>query len=433
MKLRYLDKCKGWLYLFGDILLDWHVNLHFRQINLVNMDKIPAHKPVIVAANHPTAFLDPVVLGQFSPPPLYFMTRGDIFKNKRVRRILEHFNMFPVNRMRDGFTEANRLDEMNEIVLNSLEENLAICVFVEGQHHADKRVLATQKGIARISFAAYEKLRQDDLQIVPVGCNYWLSDVPRDVLYLNTGEPIFVKDYWEEYEQAPAAAMLRLCRDIQTSLKEICYHIDLPADDALCDQLLTLHRSNHPIGHFPVVFRTSVRFDAEKEVLNQVNTMDEDQKTRLKDTVSAYFVQLQKSGLSDESLVNPQWLGFGRWVLLVLGFPLFVAGWLGRLPVAGLANYVVDNKIKKKEFKSSIFLGIEMFVGFFWYFILVIISLFSLNPAVIGVALVLPLLGWFSVVYKEVFDRIRMVLKANGHPQRDVLLQQRAALKINHG
>ena len=169
MKLRYINKCKGWLYLFGDILLDWHVNLHFRQINLVNMEKILPDAPVIVAANHPTAFIDPVILGQFSHAPLYFMTRGDIFKNKKVRRILESFNMFPVNRARDGFTGANRLEETNEIVLKSLEERLAICVFVEGQHHADRRIMPVQKGIARISFAAYEKFRQEDLQIVPVG------------------------------------------------------------------------------------------------------------------------------------------------------------------------------------------------------------------------------------------------------------------------
>ena len=430
MKLRYINKCKGWLYLFGDTLLDWHVYLHFRQINLVDVEKIRPNTPVIVASNHPTAFLDPVVLGQFSSAPLYFMARGDIFKNKQTRKILESFNMFPVNRLRDGFTDANRHEETNEIVLKSLEERLAICVFVEGHHHADKRVLPVQKGIARIAFAAYEKFRQEDLQIVPVGCNYWLSDRPRDVLYLNTGVPVFVRDYWEEYQQAPAAAMLRLSKDIQARLQAICFHINDTNDDEFCEMLLSLHRSEYPIGHFPVIFKRSSAFDAEKKVLDMVNQMPEERKGALKGITGSYFSALRQSGLEDDALVNPQWLGFGRWVMLVLGFPLFVSGWLMRFPVIWLAEFVVDNKIKKKEYKSSIYLGIEMFFGFFWYLSVVCLSLFSRNPALIGVAFLLPLLGWFSVIYTEVFCRIKMVLKVKSHPQRAALLRQRAAVKL---
>lgn len=415
--------------MLGNALMVWHKRIHFRQVHFANLDKVRPNTPVIIAANHPTAFLDPVAIGCFTDAPMFFMTRGDIFRKKKVRQVLEQFNMFPVNRVRDGFTEEGRLDEMNEIIVRLLGDRTAVCVFVEGQHHADKRVLSAQKGVARIAFTAFEKLMQDDLQIVPVGCNYWLSDAPRDVLYLNAGDPIFVRDYKEEYQKAPAAAMLRLCRDIQSRLIDICYHIENQGDDELCEQLLTIHRSDFPPGHFPVTFYGSAGFDAEKNVLNKVNQLPADTKDILTQKASAYFDTLQKLGLKDEALVNNHWLGFGRWVILTLGFPMFLAGWLMRLPVAALASWVTDTKIKKKEFKSSIFLGVDMFFGAFWYGLLVLISLFSLSPSIIGVALFLPLLGWFSIIYLEIAQRITIVLKARRSSQRTALLAERAAIK----
>jgi glycerol-3-phosphate O-acyltransferase / dihydroxyacetone phosphate acyltransferase len=428
MKSNNPGKSSGFLFTFGKFFLPWQMGNQFRRINLNGMERIPRDTPVLIAANHPTAFVDPVILGTYSKPPLYFMTRGDLFSNPTAKRVFESFNMFPVKRTRDGFTDLDRLDEMTQYVMDSLEARRTLCIFVEGVHHTDKRVLPIQKGIGRIAFTAYEKLMQPDLQIIPVGCNYWTSDKPRDVASINVGEPIFVKDYWENYQNLPAQATHQLCKDIQEALKTLCHHVNDPEDDKMAEKLLTLHRSKYPIGHYPVVQYNNDFFEREKRVTEWINTLGDDDKAKMKKKLKKYFGHIEEYNISDEALMHPEWTEVGRWIFLVLLFPLFVVGYLARWPIATFAHYAMNNFAKKKEFKSSVYLGAEFFIGMLWVALLFVISLFTGKPLLIGLAAALPVLYWFSNIYREVADRTFKALRALQHPERKQLLSEREKL-----
>lgn len=428
MKYNFRGKSSGFLYHFGKSLLPWQMCNQFRQLYLNGLDSIPTNTPVLIAANHPTAFLDPVLLGVFTQPPLYFMTRGDLFTKPLARKVFESFNMFPVKRSRDGFNDMDRLDEMTQYVQDSMGDRKALCIFVEGMHHYDKRLLPIQKGIARVAFASYEKHRQDDLQIIPVGCAYWETDQPRDVAYINVGKPIFVKDYWESYQNLPAQATYQLCKDIYEAIKPLCHHVESPEDDKLAERLLHLQRSEHPVPHFPVFRYNTNAFGKEKRVTDWVNNMGDEEKEKLKKKTKKYNNRLKETNISDEALLHPEWASISRWIFIVLCFPLFLAGALARLPIAALANYMMNNKIRKREFKSSIYLGVEFFVGFFWLLSLIIAALISGKALWIGLTLALPLLYWFSIVYKEVAERAFKALRALQHPERKSLLHEREKL-----
>ncbi len=421
-------KSSGFLFTFGKTLLPWQMSNQFRRINLNGLERIPVNTPVLLAANHPTAFIDPVLLGVYSKPPLYFMTRGDLFASPTTRRIFESFNMFPVKRTRDGFTDLDRLDEMTQFVMESLEARRVLCIFVEGMHHADKRVLPIQKGIGRIAFSAYDKYQQSDLQIIPIGCNYWASDQTRDVASINVGKPIFVKDYWETYQNLPAQATHQLCRDIYEAIKPLCHHINDSEDDNLAEKLLTLHRSRYPIGHFPVVHYNNHYFEGEKDVTEWLNTLNDEEKTKLKKKIKKYFGHLEAYNISDEALMHPEWASIGRWMFLVLFFPFFIVGFMARLPIAALAHYGMHNLAQKREFKSSIYLGIEFFVGIVWLLLLLIAALLSRNPLWIGTAMALPVLYWFSTIYPEIAERAFKAMRALQHTERKKLLQEREKL-----
>ncbi len=428
MNFNTRGKSSGFLFTFGRALLPWQMGNQFRRINLNGLERIPKNTPVLLASNHPTAFIDPVILGVYIKQPLFYMTRGDLFIKPMTRRILESLNMFPVKRTRDGFTDLDRLDEMTQFVLESLEVHQVLCVFVEGMHHADKRVLPIQKGIGRIAFSAYDKLRQDDLQIIPVGCNYWATDSPRDVASINIGTPIFVKDYWETYQNVPAQATHQLCKEISESIKRLCHHIDDTDDDQLAEQLLTLHRSKYPIGHFPVVHYNNGFFDGEKAVTERLNNLDDADKAKLKKKANNYFEHLKTYNINDEALMHPEWAGASRWIFLVLFFPFFIAGYLARLPIALLAHYGMNRMAQKREFKSSIYLGIEYIVGMLWLLLLFIFALLSQKPFLIGLTMSLPILYWFSTIYPEVATRTFSAFRALQHPERKKLLQERKKL-----
>lgn len=402
----------------------------FKKVYFHNREGVPANKPVLLAANHPTAFLDPLLLCAFLRTPLFNMTRGDLFEKPLFRKLLEGANMFPVFRLRDGYSEQDRNDAVFDFCFQKMTEKQAVAIYVEGEHHLDKRVLPCQKGIARIAFSAYEKQPMADLQIVPTGCNYMYGDRPRDVAMVNIGQPLYIRDYWELYQQHPGRAVLFLCRDIESALKELCFHIQSREDDWLGEQLLELHRSNHPEPLLPTVKFEKRRFLEEKAVLDRMNALSGEEKVGLRDKVTAYFDGLSAAGLEDGPLVNPKW-GGSSWLLLFIGgFLPFIMGYVSSWPIMRLSHGVANAKVKKKEFYSSVVIGVGFIAGLLYYGALLLFCVSTLNPYWIALGLTLPLLGWFSMFYRELWARWKAAKTAERHPEKENLLAIRKDCQI---
>ncbi|MBK6997471.1 MAG: hypothetical protein IPH31_22135 [Lewinellaceae bacterium] len=62
-------------------------------------------------------------------------------------------------------TKRDRNDEVFEYCQKKLVDGVAVNIFVEGEHHLDKRVLPLQKGIARIAFGTYENHPMEDFKL----------------------------------------------------------------------------------------------------------------------------------------------------------------------------------------------------------------------------------------------------------------------------
>lgn len=75
---------------------------YFRRIDLAGLENIPEGVPVILAANHPTAFLEPCIMACFSGHTLNFLVRGDMFRKGIHDWLLRSLNMLPIFRIRDG-------------------------------------------------------------------------------------------------------------------------------------------------------------------------------------------------------------------------------------------------------------------------------------------------------------------------------------------
>jgi len=54
--------------------------IFYRKVYFTNRDRIPAGKPVIMAVNHPTGFVEPCILAVFTREPLHYLVRGDLFR-----------------------------------------------------------------------------------------------------------------------------------------------------------------------------------------------------------------------------------------------------------------------------------------------------------------------------------------------------------------
>jgi 1-acyl-sn-glycerol-3-phosphate acyltransferase len=400
-----------------------------RKIYIYNRQGVPTDKPALLAANHPTAFLDPSVLGVFLYPPLYYMTRGDIFEKPFFRKLMESINMFPVFRMRDGYSSRDRNDEVFEFCRQKLIQRRVVAIYVEGEHHLEYRVRPIQKGIARIAFDTLERHELPDLQIIPAGCNYLYGDRPRDEVTLNIGEPIPLSAYREEYQHNQAAATNRLLADIETGLKKICLHIDDPSDDDLALQMLTLCRSETAASLIPIVEYHNRRFVAEKGVCDRINMLSQEEKAALRQKTDSYFKMIQDAGLHDDALMHPEWGSLPRLALFLSGFLPFLIGFITSYPVIWLAKYVTRKTVKKREFVSSVRMGVGHLGGMLYYFLLFLGSLLSWTPWWIALALALPALGWFTMFYRENWVRWYTARQARRHPERERLLEMRGLIK----
>ena len=144
------------LYYITKFLSKVGFRVFFRKIYFSNQESIQNDKPIIFAVNHPTAFLDPALIGTFMQPIVHFIVRGDIFNSKMVRAILASLKMFPIFRFRDGYSNLKNNQATLAVCYKSLSRGENILILAEGETKHEKRLRPIQKGTARMAFGAIE-------------------------------------------------------------------------------------------------------------------------------------------------------------------------------------------------------------------------------------------------------------------------------------
>jgi len=186
------------LYPVLKVLCRTSIQCYFSTIEFNGSENIPKGEvPVIFAANHQSAFLDAILLAVFSKEPIYFLARSDVF-NGPLKHFLLAINMMPIYRMRDGIGKLSLNDAIFEKCSQLLSENKRILIFPEGSQSDVTYLRKLTKGIARIALRTQQQLDQD-IQIMPLGINYFNSFHSGHKLMFNYGEPIPVSSFYEEY------------------------------------------------------------------------------------------------------------------------------------------------------------------------------------------------------------------------------------------
>jgi 1-acyl-sn-glycerol-3-phosphate acyltransferase len=84
----------------------------FKKISTRNRKVIPEKGLLIILANHPSAFLDPIVIATLINRDVYLLAKGELFKSKFAQRILPSLCMIPVYRKQKEF-EKSREEYLN--------------------------------------------------------------------------------------------------------------------------------------------------------------------------------------------------------------------------------------------------------------------------------------------------------------------------------
>ncbi len=364
------------------------VRMFYRRLEIKGLENVDNNQPVFVTSNHQNALSDPVTMGSFLKKHPNFLTRADIFSSKTFKGVFDFFKLLPIYRERDKVNTLEKNEEIFRTCIERLGNNEQIIIFPEGNHNRKYRVRPLKKGVARIAFRAAETYHfNKDVQILPVGINYFDHTQYYSDLYIHYGQPLHVNDYKELYLENPGRAIVKLTTDLRNSLKENVWHISQVEHYDLINTLRTWFIPD-VIQAKKRSFNLDQQVRSGQEIIRGVeNWLDGNpiDLENIREQIDQYHGLLTTSNLDNRLLsFNNGPMSMLKILiktfLLILTLPVLVYGGIFHVIPYYLADRIAKKKFKDDHFHASIKLLIGEFTFPPYYLILsVIFFLFTFN------------------------------------------------------
>ena len=227
------------LYAIAKPLVRIGLEWYYRHITVSGLERIPRDGPVFLAANHPNALVDALVVGLIAPRRVHFTAKATIFANPIAARLLGLLGAIPLRRVSDevrtnptsaGVVDPSRNAAAFDAVARVLAAGHAVLIFPEGVSHDAPKLAPVRTGLARMARHAVDAFAVRDLQIVPIGLLFERKESPRSRILVQVGEPIRV-------EATAAMWVNTLTELVQDRLAAVTLNFDT-TDDA--DRLQTV-------------------------------------------------------------------------------------------------------------------------------------------------------------------------------------------------
>ncbi len=410
---------------------------YFSKIYLNGLEKIPNDKPIILAANHPSAFLEPCILATTLPRPLHFMVRGDLFQKPIYSALLMSLHMIPMFRLKDiGYKGLKKNFSTLDISYDLLNKNEQILILAEGTTKHEKRLRPIQKGAARMALGAIGKYPDLDVQIVPIGVNYTDILNYRSEVMLQIGDPIPMQDFMRNETENPAQIIKKVTNILKERLEKLVIHIDQKEDEDLSEAFFEFYKNNYPTPNFPVQSTNQKPLEKAMFVANKINDLTPAAKSKLTTKIDNYQKDLSKYNLVDEVIVQPHFYHPLAILGIIAGFLPFALGWLFNMLPIQFGRYLAEHKVKSITFYASIKASMAL-AGYIVYFpILFLLSLFSKSLFLIIFVIMIPFLGFFALQYYEYYHKWkqgRQFYKTDASIIDDLKIQRKTILREFEG
>ena len=224
---------KLWLHSVK-IYLKLGLFFYFRRIRVHGLTNLPKGKPVLLLSNHQNALLDALLIASRLDHFAYFLTRAGVFQKAFVSKLLDSFNMLPVYRIRDGWSNLTNNNPIFEKCTALLRDGHTVVIFPEGSHNLARRVRPLSKGFTRIVFDTLKTYPETDLQLVPVGLNFVNAKDFVDSTSLYFGKSLSAKDYVTEDRNQ---GVVRLKADVHHALTQLTANIPEAAYEDTLERL----------------------------------------------------------------------------------------------------------------------------------------------------------------------------------------------------
>ena len=335
--------------------------LTHKSVVVTGRHHIPKGKPIIFAANHQNALMDPLAMACTNSFQTVWLARADIFKSKAADSILKYLKLLPIYRIRDGKDNLSNNEQIFEQVTHILENNQSIGLFPEAAHSGKRQMLPHKKAIPRIALEAEAKNNFSlKLQIIPVGIfydHYWKFNRTLIVQY---GEPIEVDQYREEYAENPQKAMLSLRDEIHDRIAPLTLQISSKIHYQEYENIRQLAGKSYSGKHFFSKNKVLQLFYAEQELIAKLETLENDHPaifSKIIDESSLYFDAIGELRVTDKQVSNTEKISLfavlGRLIVVLITFPLFAFGFLFNAVPFFVPRMMIRPRVKDTAFLST--------------------------------------------------------------------------------
>jgi len=389
--------------------------LTHKRITVTGQQFLPDGKPIIFAANHQNALMDPLAVACTNRFQTMWLARADIFKSKTASSLLKYLKLLPVYRIRDGKDNLSNNELIFAQVARLLEYKETVALFPEAAHSGRRQMLPHKKAIPRIALEAEAKNNFTlDLQIVPVGIyydHYWAFNRS---LIIEYGEPISIDKYRDEYLENPQKAMLSLRDEIYNRIVPLTLQINSDNYYQEYEDLRLMAGKTYSNTHFFSKNKHLQLLYAQKELVGKLEQLEIAQPEQFGELIkksAKYFNTIREANLSDrqiEKLTNANWaILFGKFLTALISLPVFLAGFIFNVLPFAIPRTILRRRVKDITFLSTFNFaaGLVVFPVFYLIEATVVLALTDSWLIAIAAFLIMPFAGklafQLSVFYRD--------------------------------
>lgn len=374
------------------------LRLYFRKTIIYNREKVPATGPLIVASNHPSAFMEASVLSTVMKRPIHFLVRGDMF-HPRFRWLFEWTKQIPIYRQKDGISNLRKNASSFDLTYRKLSEGEAVLIFPEAKTILEKKMRPIQRGTAHLAFGTMPHIKKgEELVIQPVGVNFTNPRQPGTDVVVKFGDPFVTqhatrdnRDEIEKFTNELSDAMGPLIIQVEDEV-EINY-----------DVLASIY--------FRMVYDNKILADAHEDLKKIATAINSQSAINIIIDQTDEIIKSLKKNNAGDSIYFPDLIVLNRIGLGMMAIFKFIwlvtGGWLW-----SAVRGTIFSKIKTNTFQGPTTVGAFMVVMPLVTILLLILFL------IVGIPLYYVLLWllimWLGTLIRPPFDVILKLLKMSG-------------------
>ncbi len=389
--------------------------------------------PLLVAANHPNALVDPLVIFHTAGRVTRPLAKAPLFEQALVGTVLKGLGGLPVYRKQDDPTQMHRNQRTFEAAIEALTEGGAVQIYPEGQSHSEPSLGPLRTGAARIALRAEsESGWRLGLRIQPVGLTYRRKHLFRGSVVATYGDSFPVSDFRARFEHDERACVEELTEEIARRLRRLTLNFETEEEAELVDAAERLYARAkglvRPREREPLAARIP-RLQRFADGLRRLRADDPARLARLGADVSRYMRLLTLYGASAGDVPDRYRLGsvlrYTAWqaFMLAVVLPAALVG-MAYWFLPGLATRLIAGRFRPKLDQIATY-KVGVAIGAFPLWLAATCMAVWAAAGVgwaVAVGVVLPVSGVAAIAWRErqavVREDVRVFLRSRRRSER---------------